>query len=120
MKIAVTASGNNEHEPLDTRFGRAAFFMIFDDAELKWMPINNSQNLSAAQGAGIQSAKTVSDAGVNILITGNVGPKAYATLQAAEIRIFLSSAATPAEALDLYKNGKLNEVKAANVDSHWV
>ena len=54
------------------------------------------------------------------VITGNVGPNAFKTLDAAGVKIFLAGKQTVQEAIDSFKAGKLKEVNKANVEGHWV
>jgi predicted Fe-Mo cluster-binding NifX family protein len=119
MKIAFTTSGNELAAPLDTRFGRAPRFLIYDLEGETLELVDNQQNLNAAQGAGIQSAGTVARSGAQALVSGHCGPKAFRVLQAAGIRVFYSNASTVAEALDAYRQGTLVESKTADVDGHW-
>ncbi len=119
MKIAFTTSGNELAAPLDTRFGRAPRFLIYDLEGETLELVNNQQNLNAAQGAGIQSAGTAARSGAQALVSGHCGPKAFRVLQAAGIRVFYSNTSTVAEALDAYRQGTLVESKTADVDGHW-
>ena len=80
MKIAISAESDRITGAVDTRFGRAKGFIIHDTDTGGNTHIDNEQNLESAQGAGIQSAKAVINAGAKVLLTGNVGPKAYAVL----------------------------------------
>lgn len=120
MKIAITAKGNDMEAALDPRFGRAANFLIVDSETEEFEPLDNSQNLNAAQGAGIQAAQNALRAGAGAVITGHCGPKAFRTLGAAKIKVFLSSAGTVKEALKEFKEGKLAEASGADVEGHWV
>ena len=120
MKIAFTATGDSLNAPLDPRFGRAPGFLIYDDEQGQIDALSNTQNLNAAQGAGIQAATALAKAGVDMLITGHCGPKAFSVLQAAGIKVFLSSAKTIADAYDLFKKGELEEASGPNAQSHWV
>lgn len=120
MKIAITTSGNDLAAPLDSRFGRAPKFLVYDLDANTFDIVDNEQNLNAAQGAGIQSAQNIARLGVQTLVTGHCGPKAFRVLQAAGIKIFNTSAATVNEALDQYKAGKLSEAADADVEGHWV
>ncbi|GAB6267796.1 dinitrogenase iron-molybdenum cofactor biosynthesis protein [Smithella sp. SC_K08D17] len=120
MKIAITTSGNDLNAPLDSRFGRAPKFLIYDLEAKTFEIIDNEQNLNAAQGAGIQSAQNIARQGAKALFTGHCGPKAFRVLESAGIKIFNTSAATVKEALELYLAGKLNEAKSADVEGHWV
>lgn len=119
MKLALTTSGVALDAPLDPRFGRAPRFIIYDlDAE-SFETLDNAQNLNAPQGAGIQAAQTIVQSGVEALITGNCGPKAFSVLQAAGVRVYTTDATTVAEALDSYRAGRLQPATAPNVESHW-
>jgi predicted Fe-Mo cluster-binding NifX family protein len=105
--------------PLDTRFGRAPRFIIFDPETQAHTVIDNAQNLNAAQGAGIQSAETVARAGARHLVTGHCGPKAFRVLSAAGIAVYTCDAATVREALAQFEAGLLKPAAAADVDGHW-
>jgi len=119
MKVAFTTSGEDLKSPLDSRFGRAAKFLIYDLDSKTFEVVDNQQNLNAAQGAGIQSAETVARLGAKALVTGHCGPKAFRVLSAAGIKIFNTSAPTVAEALEEYRAGKLVQAASADVESHW-
>ena len=118
-KIAFTTSGSDLSAPLDRRFGRALRFLIYDLDSKTFEVVDNTQNLNAAQGAGIQSAETVAKAGAKALVTGNCGPNAFRVLTAAGVRIFTTDLPTVADALKGYLEGKLEEAGSANVRGHW-
>jgi predicted Fe-Mo cluster-binding NifX family protein len=119
VKLALTTSGNDLNAPLDSRFGRAAKFLIYDLERGTCEVVDNQQNLNAAQGAGIQSAEIVACLGAKALITGHCGPKAFHVLTAAGIRIYHTDAPTVAAAIEQYRSGKLTEAKTADVPGHW-
>jgi len=119
MKIAITTAGNNLDAALDRRFGRAVSFLIYDLEAKSFTVIDNQQNLSAAQGAGIQAAEKIADQEVDVLLTGHCGPKAFRVLQAAGIKVYNTEAATVREALELFQQNKLKEAENADVDGHW-
>jgi predicted Fe-Mo cluster-binding NifX family protein len=120
MKIAFTTSGSNLDSPLDSRFGRAPKFLLFETDNETFEVFDNQQNMNAAQGAGIQSAEKVARLGAGVLVTGHCGPKAFRVLSTAGIKIFTTDAPTIAEALELYRQGKLIEAKNSDVEGHWV
>ncbi len=121
MKVAITSSGTKLDDKLDLRFGRAQCFIIMDTETGKHEVFNNEQNLNAAQGAGIQAGKTVIDTGAEAVITGHVGPKAYRTLQAAQIKVYLNpdDSDTVQKAFERFQNGELQQTQEANVSGHW-
>ena len=119
MKIAFSTSGADLNAPLDSRFGRAAKFLIYDTETALFAVVDNQQNLTAAQGAGIQSAQNVANSGAQALVTGHCGPKAFRVLKAAGIDVYTSDAPTVAAALALYLAGKLKKSLDADVEGHW-
>ena len=120
MKIAFTTSGDSLAAPLDPRFGRAPGFLIYDDETGTLKSVNNEQNLNAAQGAGIQAALLICKQDIDCLITGHCGPKAFQTLEAANIKVYPCNAKTIEEAYKQFKAGELTEAEAANAEAHWV
>jgi predicted Fe-Mo cluster-binding NifX family protein len=104
---------------LDTRFGRAKYFILADVETGEWVAHDNAQNLGAAQGAGIQAAETVARLGAQAVVSGNVGPKAFRALNAAGIRMYLCDAVKVEDALKKFKAGELKEATGANVEGHW-
>jgi len=119
MQVIVTARGESLDTPVDPRFGRARYFILVDTETNEATVHDNTQNLNAAQGAGIQSAETVARLGAEAVISGNVGPKAFRTLSAAGIKVYLCPDGTAAEAMRLFQAGELAAVAAANVEGHW-
>jgi len=119
MKVVFTTSGENLAAPMDSRFGRAPKFLIYDLDKNTFEVIDNQQNSNAAQGAGIQSAETVARLGAKSLVTGHCGPKAFRVLLAAGVKVYTTDAPTVAAALEQYRSGKLTEAKAADVEGHW-
>ena len=77
MKIAFSTSGSDLSAPLDSRFGRAPKFLVYDLDNASFEVIDNQQNLNAAQGAGIQSAEDVARSGAKALVSGHCGPNAF-------------------------------------------
>jgi len=120
MKIAITTSGTDLNAPVDTRFGRAAGFIVYDTETKAFETADNSQNLNAAQGAGIQTAQNVAATGAKTVITGHCGPKAFRILNASQIAVYLAQPGTVQNGLDLFAQGKLTELNTADVDGHWM
>lgn len=120
MKIAITAQGQTSADSLDQRFGRAKWIIIFDSETGAYDAHGNELNLSAAQGAGIQTGTNIVNLGADAVITGNVGPNAFKVLSAGDVQIYLCGAVSVAEAVELWKAGKLKQVDSANVEGHWV
>ena len=119
MKIAITSEGQDPSSLVDPRFGRAKGFIIYNTDSKEYSYHDNEQNINAPQGAGIQSAKKIIDMGAKVLLTGNVGPKAFATLKKGEVTIIIGAKGIVKDAVDQYLQGSLSEASEANVESHW-
>jgi predicted Fe-Mo cluster-binding NifX family protein len=118
MKICVTSQGNNLESLVDPRFGRCQYFIIIDPVSLEFEAVQNP-SISAGGGAGIQSGQLMVNKGVEAILTGNVGPNAFATLQAAGIKIFVGVTGTAKEAVEKYKKGELNTTQGPSVNSKF-
>ena len=119
MKIVITSQEATLQSQVDPRFGRAAMFILYDTDTNTHEAFDNHQDLNAVHGAGIQAAETVARKGANALVTGNCGPNAYRVLSAAGIEVFTGFSGTVFEAINAWKDGKLNKAEAANVQGHW-
>jgi predicted Fe-Mo cluster-binding NifX family protein len=120
MKVAVTSQGRELSSEVDPRFGRARKLIVVDTETGQFQAHDNTVNLHAVQGAGIQTGKNVANLDVDAVITGSVGPNAFKTLSAAKIKVFLADKQTVRQAIDSFKEGKLREVEQANVEGHWI
>ena len=119
MKIAVTSQGKDLDSPVDPRFGRAAYILIVDTRNNEVEVLDNSENVNAFKGAGIQAAVMVSDGGAEVLLTGYCGPNAFKTLNAAGVKVANDVTGTVREALTAYRKGKLTFADGANVEASW-
>jgi len=107
MKLAIASQGPELTSPVDPRFGRAKCFLVVDTETDEIQAVDNSTNLNAAHGAGVQAGKTVADLGVEAAIAGNVGPKALGTLSAAGVRVYSGATGTVADAIEQFEAHKL-------------
>lgn len=119
MKIAVTSTGTGLDDPVDPRFGRAAYILVVDSETFDFDVLDNKENLNALKGAGIQAAGMVSDQGVEVLITGFCGPNAFKVLNAAKIKVASDAKGTVRDALEAFNQGKLTYSDQANVEAQW-
>lgn len=118
-KIAFSTYGSDLSAELDPRFGRAQQFLVYDLAQQQFSMIQNQQARSASQGAGIQAAETIVRSGIDTLVTGHCGPKAFKVLEAAGVAVYNCSAATVQEALQQLQGGVLTPAGSADVEGHW-
>ena len=118
MKICVSASSDSLDANVDPRFGRCPYFVIVDSETMEYSAIPNDST-NASHGAGIQTAQTVANMGVKVVITGNVGPNAFNVLHATGIKIVTGVSGSIREAVEKYKRGQLREVSNPTVGGHF-
>jgi len=119
MKVAITAQDPELESEIDPRFGRARYFILVDTESGQFSVHDNRQNLAAPQGAGIQAGRTVVGLDASVLITGNVGPKAFDTLRAGGVRVYSGVSGVVKEAVAAFKAGGIEVVDKATVKGHW-
>jgi predicted Fe-Mo cluster-binding NifX family protein len=117
MKMCVTATGSDLNAQVDPRFGRCQYFVFVDSDTMAFEAMPN-QAIAAPGGAGIQAAQAMVSKGVDVLISGNIGPNAFQVLSAAGVKVATGAYGTVKEALEMYKSGKLSETGASSVAVH--
>lgn len=99
MIVAVTAQESRIDSPVDSRFGRAAFFMIANSDTMEVYAHDNATGVAASNGAGTSAAQLLAEEKVDVLYTGKVGPKAAEALQKARINVVEDATGTVEEVL---------------------
>lgn len=111
MKVAVSA----ERQDLDGRaspvFGRCECFVV---AEVEDGVIRDSYCLenSAARhssGAGTACAQLIGEEGVDVLITGSIGPKAHSALAQWNVDLYESESGTVRENVEMLGEDSLDQ-----------
>lgn len=107
-KIAVTSDGPTLQDQVDPRFGRAAGFVVVELDTMQSQYVDNGGSQAMAHGAGIAAAERIASAGASVVLTGFVGPKAFAALNAAGIKVGQDlDGLTVAEAVQRFKDGQV-------------
>ncbi|THB70940.1 MAG: dinitrogenase iron-molybdenum cofactor biosynthesis protein [Desulfobulbaceae bacterium] len=119
MKVAVSAQGPTLSDEIDPRFGRAAYFIIFDTENDEVEVLNNSVNANGFKGAGIQAATLMNDKGVNVLLTGYCGPKAFKVLEAGGVKVAGNITGSISRAITKLQAGYVSFENGPNAEAHW-
>ena len=110
MKIAITAKENRENAPAEERFGRAPYFILFDD-ESRTRSILENPGADAPGGVGPRTVQLLVNHDVHVVITGQVGGNAMTALKAAGIETYqYREGGTVEDALSLYREGRLTRI----------
>ena len=111
MKIAISSIGKDINSNVDSVFGRCSYFIIAETEGKKIVKVEVIKNISAEKmgGAGISAAQAVVEKGVNVVITGNVGPRALDVLKQFDVKVYNGSGSVK-KALQNLINGKLKKI----------
>jgi predicted Fe-Mo cluster-binding NifX family protein len=112
MRLIISSEGPNPSDRVDPRFGRARYLIQYDSASESYVSIDNTEQVHATQGAGIQCAQKVVESGAEALLTGHCGPKAFQVLVEANVKIYSGFEGTVLDAVDSWKNGNLEPLAA--------
>jgi predicted Fe-Mo cluster-binding NifX family protein len=118
MKVAISATAPSLDAEVDPRFGRCPYFIIIDPETMEFEALENS-NAMAAGGAGISTAQMIAGKGVQVVLTGNCGPRAYQTFSAAGVQVITGVVGRIRDAVEAYKAGKLQASAEPSVDAHF-
>ena len=118
MKIAVSSTGRDPTSDVEAHFGRCPGFLVVDSKVGDYQFIENNA-LGSAHGAGIQTAQYLASMGVKVVIAGNVGPNAYSALTAAGVEVYTGVTGSVANAVHMYREGKLAKVSGPTVGGHY-
>jgi predicted Fe-Mo cluster-binding NifX family protein len=118
VKIAISATEPGLDAEVDPRFGRCPYFTIIDTDTMQYETVENGGSL-AGGGAGISSAQTISDKGVQAVLTGNCGPNAFQVLSSAGIKVLVGITGKVQDAVRDFKAGKYQASSQPSVGGHW-
>lgn len=109
MRTAIPVNQNNLAADVSDNFGRAAYFMIYDDATDRTSFIDNTA-VASSGGAGIKAAQLIIDNNVDAVLTPRLGEKAGQVLHTANIKIYESRTGSAKANLDAAQKGDLPEL----------
>jgi predicted Fe-Mo cluster-binding NifX family protein len=112
MKIAISVTTSRPEAAFESRFGRAAAFVIVDTSTGEQQAVANP----AAQlggGAGIRAAEFLVRHDVEAVISGAFGPKAYDVLHTSGVRLYQARSGTVGDLVARLLKGDLDAVEDA-------
>lgn len=111
MKIAFTTKGTSWDSPIDPRFGRTEYILVYDDEKDEFISFDNRDIENEAHGAGPKTSQKLFELGANVLITGNgPGGNAAAVLEKAGVESYIGAGdMTVKQAFEAYQNNQLKK-----------
>lgn len=107
MKVAITSTGKSLESKVDQRFGRCAFFVIYD-TETDGVEILPNPNIDATEGAGPASVRLVASKDVKKIISGEFGVNIKPLLDSLKIQMVVirEPERTVKSVIDMLKNNQ--------------
>jgi predicted Fe-Mo cluster-binding NifX family protein len=109
LKICISSIQSKDDSVIDKRFGRCPFFAIYDSETKKFEFVENS-GANESHGAGLKAAQIIVDKGVEVMITGQIGPNAMKALNSANVNLFEIMGNTIMEQVKYYQENKLTKI----------
>lgn len=88
MKFTIVSMGNTKESLISDKFGRAPYIIIYDTDTNQYIAIENA-GAQSKHGAGPETAELIIKRKIDILLTKEVGVKAYSVLAKAHVDIQL-------------------------------
>lgn len=88
MKFGITSTGESPDSKIDQRFGRCAYFVIYDTStgDLEILP---NPNKDAYEGAGPAAVRFLASRNVQKIISGEFGIKVKSLLDTLKIQMIV-------------------------------
>lgn len=111
MKITFTSKGVEWDSKMDPRFGRAKYYVVYNEETKELESFDNSASEKEAHGAGPNAARKISEYKADVLITGNgPGGNAAKVLERIGIEIYIGAGdKTIKDSYEAYKNNSLSK-----------
>ena len=113
IAISVVRNGEGLSALMDDRFGRAEGFVVVDGESGEAIETIDNAAINASRGAGAAAANMMKSAGVDAVISGRFGPKAFDALRALGIETWVApSGITAADALRMLDDHRLERMQS--------
>lgn len=103
MKVAIPTRGTDLSAEVESRFGRCPRFLIVESGTMEFSLVDNSA-AAMGGGAGVRAAQLVIDQGVEAVIAGEVGPKAYDVLERANVKVYARITGRAGDAMEMLRS----------------
>lgn len=119
MKIAISSTGKDLESNVDVRFGRCPYFLIVEIEDKKIKKVKAIENIATAQagGAGITAAQIVANEKVEVIISVNMGPRAFDVFGQLGIKVYQGQGKIK-DVVQQFIDGKLKEISTPTGPQH--
>lgn len=88
MKTVISSKGNDINSLFDLRFGRAAWFCIYNE-DTGEIIFQKNEYVDTQSGAGVKVAEKMIETGITKAISGDFGPKARSILDQFNVQLVI-------------------------------
>ena len=117
MKIAMPVTNKSMEAELETSFGRASCFLIYDTDSQTSVFFDNTAALSQG-GAGIKAAQSVVDSGAGAVLVPQCGENAASILKAANLKMYKTTNASIMDNILAFEEGSLSLLEDVHAGYH--
>jgi predicted Fe-Mo cluster-binding NifX family protein len=111
MKVLIAADGTTLDSKVAKRFGHAPYYLYVDSDTMQAQVIDNTEHHDETHTIIPQMSKQ----GVEIFITGNIGPHAFQLARSLNRQVVLAHKMLAREALEKLQEGELEILSAPTV-----
>ena len=108
MQVLIAANGPTLDSPVAKRFGHAPYYLLVDSATLGMEVIDNGEHDDETHAI----IPHMAGQGVEVFITGNIGPHAFELIHSLDRRVALARRMSAGEALARLQRGELEILSA--------
>jgi len=117
MRLIVSSQGPDMDSQVSPVFGRAPYYVLVDTEDMSSSGFENPA-LTQDSGAGIQAAQFVLKKDPQVILSANIGPKAFQVLSAASLPCYGISGGTVRDSVEAFGEDKLQQMGGASAASH--
>ncbi len=121
MKIAISSTGKDLDSEVDSRFGRCPYFLFVEvdkeNKEIKDFEVVENEAQTQTGGAGITAGELVGNKEPDVIITTNMGPRAFQIFEQINIKIYRGQGKIK-DVVQEFLEGNLEEISSASGPQH--
>ncbi len=121
MKIAISSTGKDLNAEIDSRFGRCPYFLFVEvdkkNKEIKDFEVVENTAQTQTGGAGITAGELVGNREPDVIITTNMGPRAFQIFEQLNIKVYEGQGKIK-EVVEKFLQGNLKEIDSASGPQH--
>ena len=108
MKVLIAANSSTLDSPVAKRFGHAPYYLVVNTVTMQVQVIDNGEHDDETHAI----IPHMVGQGVEVFITGNIGPNAFKLIQALKRQVALARRMSAGEALGRLQRGELDILSA--------